>query len=181
MTLRHLTASAVLFAATLAAHAGTIIGSTVDVKYEAYETSDVITDSGSVIVTPGLEIVSPANANLTFTSGTQVTVTNPGLGPFGSGDFNGFEVDILSGTTLDSAVIDPSSDPAFAGAVVTISGNDLFINLQGTCDSCGAGDQNLVLDITSTNASSVTPEPSSIALLGTGLLGVASVVRRRFA
>lgn len=30
-------------------------------------------------------------------------------------------------------------------------------------------------------ASSITPEPSSFALLGTGLLGVAGVMRKRFA
>ena len=34
---------------------------------------------------------------------------------------------------------------------------------------------------TTTMPASVTPEPSSIALLGTGMLGVAGVVRKRFA
>jgi hypothetical protein len=180
MRLKLLAASIVLLA-SVASHADTLIGSSVAVLYEVPTTSNVLTDSGPVTVTPGLEIVSPENANLTFTSGTQITVTNPGLGPFNPAVFNGFEVDILSGATIDSAVLDPSSDPAFAGATLTISGDDLFINLQGTCGTCGAGDQNLIVDVTTTNPSAVTPEPSSIALLSTGVLGVAGVIRKRFA
>ena len=53
---------------------------------------------------------------------------------------------------------------------------------QGTSDvwlSSGSGSSQFAIDGTPT--SSVTPEPSSIALLGTGLLGVAGVLRRRIA
>ena len=40
---------------------------------------------------------------------------------------------------------------------------------------------NTIDDLTFTNAATVTPEPSSFALLGTGLLGIAGMVRKRLA
>jgi hypothetical protein len=125
MRLRHFLSAVLLTSISLAAHADSLIGSTVDVRYAFPTTSTTLTDSGSLTVTPGLAIVSGGNANLTFTSGTEITVTNPGLGPFTSDAFNGFEVGILSGATIEDVVLDPLSDPALAtGAVITFSADN---------------------------------------------------------
>lgn len=43
------------------------------------------------------------------------------------------------------------------------------------------GDGDVEGPLTTFTVSSVTPEPSSLALLGTGMLGIAGVVRKRFA
>jgi hypothetical protein len=95
---------------------------------------------------------------------------------------------VLSGAALDDITIDPTSPVC---PVYTI----------GTASSCVeldyAGDHGLTVffpeDLTSPgtytgapmsvsieSTTSVTPEPSSIALLGTGLLCFAGVLRRRF-
>ena len=181
MRLRTLIAVGFLFSANLLAHADSLIGSTVDVTYKFPTTSDVDYDSGAQNVTQGLELVAPSDANLTFTSANLITITNPGFGPFSTDDFNGFDILFLSGVTIENAVLDPASDADFGpGAIVTFSGNDIKINLSGTCQTCADGNQNLEVDITAKHiASSVTPEPSSFVLLGTGLLGVAGVLRKR--
>ena len=72
--------------------------------------------------------------------------------------------------------LDPSS--TYQGVRLSYTNNSVYLNFSGLALTPY---ETATYDVAFTNAAtSVTPETSSIALLGTGMLGVAGVVRKRF-
>ena len=123
-----------------------------------------------------------------------VTFTSPGTGS-GSIGGNG-EVDASWFGTVNNGDVTWNSASTtinlLNGSVVTLSlptdrwGNPLDIDLKDngySCngnDVCGDGSFKLMVTTNDPSSPAPTPEPSSLALLGTGIIGLAGAMKRKF-
>jgi hypothetical protein len=166
---------AVATAAILAVSAGTahadLIGDTIHVLYLFPDQGTIYQDLGSFMAPGGGTI----NSLSYFVTGSQITISIPIDTLFQTGSFNGFEFDVVSGTPLiDNVSLDPGS--TLLGGIVSFTASSVLWNFAGLATEPG---QQVTYDLTfGGEPSEVTPEPSSLILLGIGLLGAVGVIRR---
>ena len=178
MRFSHLVVAAGLSAISLAAHAD-LVGDTINVSAAYPTTAAVTTNLGDFTVPSGFNNypTAPAQALLTFALfPTQILITADQSVAQTPSAFYGLEFTDLTNSDIASATIDPSS--TFPGPVVSLeNSNEVLVNFASLAVTNGDA---LVIDLTFTPPAAATPEPSSIALLGTGVLGVAGTMRRRW-
>jgi hypothetical protein len=170
---RNLFAAVAMFAlavSPLAAHAD-LAGDTIHGVYLFPNTSTTFEDLGD-FTAPG-----SGNAFGDFdwsVTGSQITITSLTGGSFTASSFNGFEFDDISRDPLiDGVTVDPSS--TLLGGIVTFTGSTFSVNFEGLPLSDG---QFVTYDLSFGAAQ--TPEPSTFVMLGTGILGLAGMARRKF-
>jgi hypothetical protein len=172
-----LPATLVLAASTLIAHADTIYDYTgkdfTVVTYSPYTTKDFVTGSFTTTspLADNLNKVSITPAAFSFNDGVD-TITN-------TNDNSAF---FVISTNASGSIVD-------WGIVVSQNPHDL-IELVGGPQNYDIGDlgsngtslgENIVPGVfSSPRSNGLTPEPSTLALFGTGILGLAGVARRKF-
>ncbi len=130
----------------------------------------------------GLGLVDPPDNEITTTTFIQLNVSNINSNPFdltigSTQNVEGF--DIYASNTLGTlgtkigTYTTPGTDPYTTAFFSTA---DTYISIQA--DPGSGGNQNVLLDDLTTGTA-VTPEPSSLVLLGTGMLAAAGVMRRK--
>lgn len=155
-----------------------LTGDTIQVTYN-YPDAGTQFGAPAYIVAPGTGNFA-GEANYTVT-GNQIILTSfidttviPSL-------FSGFEFEDVSKNPMITGIsVDPASTLPVAD--VDFNSTTAFINLSGQTIASG---EVAIFDLTfappvTPVPVAATPEPSSLALLGTGALGVAGVLRRRF-
>jgi hypothetical protein len=158
------------------AHATLLDGTTITSHFEAnggtYAGPVSTVAPGTVSPYPG--IASGGTFSVTYADTSIEMLSAGGTTSFTGGfTFNGIVFDDAA-VNFTNVTIDPASTLAgFTAADLTFTANEIRANLNGLTFGTNA---QLVLDLASTSA---VPEPASLTLLGTALVGFGIAVQRR--
>jgi hypothetical protein len=165
-----------LFAVCMAASASadSLDGQTITSTYFFPDTSTVFAGPQTTVVPGGITDFAGL-ADVTFSS-NNILITLDRNANVNAVAFDGFNfadvVAIFSTVTLDAS----STYAGFDASRITFSANQIFVNV---ADLPGLTGQTISLDIN--QATSPTPEPSSLMMLGVGLFGLAGLALKKSA